>query len=101
MGMPMPRFTTAPSGMSRATPVFFSSIGGALSLVRAVDLCAIPIKALMARHLGVDWAAVTDLICGCANLAGGDNRNVPAMNHAEIFNSINDLAPCCQRTTLG
>jgi acetyl-CoA acyltransferase len=43
--------------------------------VRADDLGAVPIKALMARNPGVDWTAVTDVIYGCANQAGEDNRN--------------------------
>jgi acetyl-CoA acyltransferase len=53
--------------------------GGALSSVRADDLGAIPIKALMARNPQVDWAAVADVIYGCANQAGEDNRNVARM----------------------
>ena len=53
----------------------FGRYGGALSGVRADDLGAIPIKALMERNAGVDWAAVTDVLYGCANQAGEDNRN--------------------------
>ena len=53
--------------------------GGALSSVRTDDLAALPIKALMARQPGVDWAAVDDLYYGCANQAGEDNRNVAHM----------------------
>jgi acetyl-CoA acyltransferase len=53
---------------------------GALSPVRADDLGAIPIKALMARNPDVDWAAVEDVIFGCANQAGEDNRNVARMS---------------------
>ena len=53
--------------------------GGALSAVRADDLAAIPIKALMARNTDVDWEAVDDVIYGCANQAGEDNRNVARM----------------------
>jgi len=53
--------------------------GGALSSVRTDDLGAIPIKALMARNPKVDWAAVTDVLYGCANQAGEDNRNVARM----------------------
>ena len=53
--------------------------GGALSSVRTDDLGAIPLKALMARNPTVDWAAVTDVIYGCANQAGEDNRNVAHM----------------------
>ncbi|MCW5777427.1 MAG: hypothetical protein KIS87_13405, partial [Phycisphaeraceae bacterium] len=53
--------------------------GGALSGVRADDLAAIPIDALMRRNAGVDWAAVDDVALGCANQAGEDNRNVARM----------------------
>ncbi|MGQ0833756.1 MAG: 3-oxoadipyl-CoA thiolase [Gammaproteobacteria bacterium] len=53
--------------------------GGALSSVRTDDLAAIPIKALMARNASVDWAAVDDVVYGCANQAGEDNRNVARM----------------------
>ena len=53
--------------------------GGALSPVRADDLAAVPIAALVARNPGVDWAAVDDVILGCANQAGEDNRNVARM----------------------
>ena len=53
--------------------------GGALSSVRTDDLGAIPIKALMARNPHVDWAALSDVIYGCANQAGEDNRNVARM----------------------
>src|SRR5687767_6238611 len=58
----------------------FGRYGGALSSVRADDLGAIPLKALMARNPKVDWAAVTDVIYGCANQAGEDNRNVARMS---------------------
>ena len=53
--------------------------GGALSSVRTDDLAAVPLKALLARHPKLDWAAVTDVIYGCANQAGEDNRNVAHM----------------------
>ena len=57
----------------------FGRYGGALSSVRTDDLGAIPLKALMARNLNVDWLAVTDVIYGCVNQAGEDNRNVARM----------------------
>ncbi len=57
----------------------FGRYGGALSSVRADDLGAIPLKALMLRNPQVDWQAVTDVIFGCANQAGEDNRNVAHM----------------------
>src|SRR5882757_462982 len=53
--------------------------GGALAKVRADDLAAIPIKALVARNPKVDWAALDDVVLGCANQAGEDNRNVARM----------------------
>ncbi|MHA3916528.1 3-oxoadipyl-CoA thiolase [Halovulum sp. GXIMD14793] len=53
--------------------------GGALSSVRTDDLAAVPIAALMARNGGVDWEQVDDVIMGCANQAGEDNRNVARM----------------------
>jgi acetyl-CoA C-acetyltransferase len=58
----------------------FGRYGGALSGVRADDLGAMPIKALMERNPRVDWAALTDVIFGCANQAGEDNRNVARMS---------------------
>ncbi len=57
----------------------FGRYGGALSPVRTDDLAAIPLKALMARNPKVDWQAVNDVIYGCANQAGEDNRNVARM----------------------
>ena len=57
----------------------FGRYGGALSSVRTDDLGAVPIQALMARNPGVDWAAVADVLYGCANQAGEDNRNVAHM----------------------
>ncbi len=53
--------------------------GGALAAVRADDLAAVPLRALMARHPRVDWGSVDDVILGCANQAGEDNRNVARM----------------------
>ena len=53
--------------------------GGALAPVRTDDLAAIPLKSLMERHASVDWRAVDDVIFGCANQAGEDNRNVARM----------------------
>ncbi len=58
----------------------FGRYGGALSGVRADDLGAIPLAALMARNPQVDWGALTDVIFGCANQAGEDNRNVARMS---------------------
>jgi acetyl-CoA C-acetyltransferase len=58
----------------------FGRYGGALSGVRTDDLGAVPLRALMARNPSVDWAAVTDVLYGCANQAGEDNRNVAHMS---------------------
>jgi len=57
----------------------FGRYGGALASVRTDDLAAIPIKALMARNPKIDWGALDDVIYGCVNQAGEDNRNVARM----------------------
>ena len=62
---------------AQRTPI--GRYGGALSGVRADDLAAAPIAALMARNPNVDWASVDDVVMGCANQAGEDNRNVARM----------------------
>ncbi len=59
------------------TPI--GRFGGSLSSVRSDDLAAVPLRALMARNTGVDWEAVDDVVYGCANQAGEDNRNVARM----------------------
>jgi acetyl-CoA acyltransferase len=59
------------------TPI--GRLNGSLARIRADDLAAVPIKALIARNPGVDWAAVDDTILGCANQSGEDNRNVARM----------------------
>jgi acetyl-CoA C-acetyltransferase len=59
------------------TPV--GRLNGSLSTIRADDLAAIPLRALMERNPGVDWAALDDVLLGCANQAGEDNRNVARM----------------------
>ncbi|NMG39244.1 3-oxoadipyl-CoA thiolase [Chelativorans sp. ZYF759] len=59
------------------TPI--GRFGGSLSSVRADDLGAIPLKALMERNANVDWQAIDDVVYGCANQAGEDNRNVARM----------------------
>ena len=58
----------------------FGRYGGSLSSVRADDLGAVPLQALMARHSNLDWEAVADIVYGCANQAGEDNRNVARMS---------------------
>ena len=59
------------------TPI--GAFGGSLSSIRTDDLAAIPLKALKERNTGIDWEQVDDLIFGCANQAGEDNRNVARM----------------------
>ena len=69
----------------------FGRYGGGLSGVRADDLGAVPIRALMARNPDVDWTAVTDVLYGCANQAGEDNRNVARM--AALLAGLPDSVP--------
>ncbi len=57
----------------------FGRFGGSLATVRADDLAALPLKALIARHPNLDWSQVDDVLYGCANQAGEDNRNVARM----------------------
>jgi len=65
--------------------------GGALAGVRTDDLAAIPIKTLMERNYGVDWETVNDVILGCANQAGEDNRNVARM--ATLLSGLPQTVP--------
>ena len=69
----------------------FGRYGGALSSVRADDLGAIPIKALMSRNASVDWGVLDDVVYGCANQAGEDNRNVGRM--ALLLAGLPDQVP--------
>jgi acetyl-CoA acyltransferase len=69
----------------------FGRYAGALSTVRADDLAAIPIRALMERHPALDWSTVDDVILGCANQAGEDNRNVARM--ALLLAGLRDIVP--------
>src|SRR6218665_3182878 len=71
---------TAPAYICDALRTPLGALGGALSSVRTDDLGAIPIRALMERNPGVDWAALSDVLYGCANQAGEDNRNVAHMS---------------------
>jgi len=57
----------------------FGRYGGALASIRTDDLATLPIKALMERNPSVDWGALDDVIYGCVNQAGEDNRNVARM----------------------
>ncbi|WP_343345100.1 3-oxoadipyl-CoA thiolase [Sphingomicrobium sp. XHP0239] len=71
------------------TPV--GKFGGALSQVRADDLAAVPLAALKERNPGVDWSRLDDVILGCANQAGEDNRNVARM--AALLGGLGESAP--------
>src|SRR3954470_4565799 len=71
------------------TPI--GRFGGSLAKVRADDLAAAPIKALMARHSKLDWSAVDEVYLGCANQAGEDNRNVARM--ALLLAGLPDTVP--------
>src|ERR1700741_5123444 len=69
----------------------FGRYGGALASIRVDDLAAVPIRALTERNLNVDWSAVDDVILGCANQAGEDNRNVGRM--ALLLAGLPDVVP--------
>ena len=69
----------------------FGRYGGALASIRADDLAAVPIRALTERNPNVDWSAVDDVIYGCANQAGEDNRNVGRM--ALLLAGLPDVVP--------
>jgi 3-oxoadipyl-CoA thiolase len=71
------------------TPI--GRFGGALASIRADDLAALPIRALMSRAPAMDWAAVDDVVLGCANQAGEDNRNVARM--AALLTGLPDSVP--------
>ncbi len=73
------------------TPV--GRYGGGLSSIRADDLAAIPLSALMERNPTVDWAALDDVLLGCANQAGEDNRNVARMS--SLLAGIPQEVPAC------
>src|SRR5262245_42481430 len=65
--------------------------GGALAKVRTDDLAAIPIRALIKRHPKIDWSALDEVVLGCANQAGEDNRNVARM--ALLLAGLPDSVP--------
>ncbi|SMF91667.1 3-oxoadipyl-CoA thiolase [Azospirillum oryzae] len=69
----------------------FGRYGGGLAPVRPDDLAAVPLKALMERNPGVEWSAVDDVILGCANQAGEDNRNVARM--AALLAGLSEAVP--------
>ena len=65
--------------------------GGALAKVRTDDLAAVPIRALLKRHPKVDWSTLDEVVFGCANQAGEDNRNVARM--ALLLAGLPDCVP--------
>jgi len=69
----------------------FGRFGGALATVRTDDLAAVPLATLVERHPRVDWAALDEVILGCANQAGEDNRNVARM--AVLLSGLPDTVP--------
>lgn len=71
----------------------FGRFGGALASVRADDLAAVPLRALTERNPSVDWARVDDVLLGCANQAGEDNRNVARM--ALLLAGLRESVPGC------
>ncbi len=74
---------------SARTPI--GRYGGALAMVRADDLAAIPLKVLIARNPGVDWSQLDEVFLGCANQAGEDNRNVARM--AALLSGLPEAVP--------
>ena len=71
----------------------FGRYGGALATVRSDDLAALPIRDLVRRHPGVDWQQLDDVLLGCANQAGEDNRNVARM--AALLAGLPETVPGC------
>jgi len=69
----------------------FGRYGGALARVRADDLAAVPLRALVSRHPAVDWQQLDDVLMGCANQAGEDNRNVARM--AALLSGLPESVP--------
>src|SRR5580698_11059970 len=71
------------------TPI--GRFGGVLAHVRADDLATVPLKALIARHPSVDWDGLDEVMLGCANQAGEDNRNIARM--AALLSGLPDRVP--------
>ncbi len=69
----------------------FGRYGGSLGAVRADDLAALPLRALMERHPAIDWSQLDDVVLGCANQAGEDNRNVARM--AVLLSGLPEAVP--------
>jgi 3-oxoadipyl-CoA thiolase len=85
------RITMADAFICDAVRTPIGRYGGALASVRADDLAAIPLRALAERNPGVDWSMLDDVIMGCANQAGEDNRNVARM--AALLGGLGESAP--------
>src|SRR5881396_2792580 len=77
--------------IAAATRTPFGRYGGRLAAVRCDDLAAVPLTSLIARYPGMDWGAVDDVILGCANQAGEDNRNVARM--AALLSGFPETVP--------
>src|SRR5947209_901282 len=77
--------------IAAATRTPFGRYGGRLAAMRCDDLAAAPIKSLIAQHPSVDWAALDEVVLGCANQAGEDNRNVARM--ATLLSGLPETVP--------
>src|SRR5437762_12087349 len=77
--------------IAAATRTPFGRYGGRLAAVRCDDLAAAPLSALIARYPDMDWAALDEVILGCANQAGEDNRNVARM--AALLSGLPETVP--------
>src|SRR5256886_3836048 len=77
--------------IAAATRTPFGRYGGRLAAVRCDDLAAVPIMSLMSRYPSVDWGAVDEVVLGCANQAGEDNRNVARM--ALLLSGLPETVP--------
>src|SRR2546429_8961890 len=77
--------------IAAATRTPFGRYGGRLAALRCDDLAAAPLTSLMARYPGMDWGAVDEVVLGCANQAGEDNRNVARM--AALLSGLPETVP--------
>src|SRR5256714_13818296 len=77
--------------IAAATRTPFGRYGGRLAALRCDDLAAAPITSLMARYPSVDWGAVDEVVLGCANQAGEDNRNIARM--AALLSGLPETVP--------
>src|SRR6266705_369678 len=77
--------------IAAATRTPFGRYGGRLAQLRCDDLAAAPLTSLMARYPGMDWGSVDEVVLGCANQAGEDNRNVARM--AALLSGLPETVP--------